>query len=210
MSAPRTRALDPPSLCAPVLLPAIASAVGFAAVFYGEDQDGVAEILKADAVVADPETHLGRFDILEALGHAAFARGEITSHNMQNADCCSLVDRAKVGFGFVSPGDLLPHRYWPLLSGSSGGPAHALEIFEGKAKLGEHFFMGNGRVILEPFFGGFDGANLFFADRFVVNGSVGETAGHGIADRLKEMNNGGELLHRQHVEQRVGLLGVLE
>jgi hypothetical protein len=34
---------------------------------------------------------------------------------MQNADCCSLVDRAKVGFGFVGPGDLLPHRYWPLL-----------------------------------------------------------------------------------------------
>jgi hypothetical protein len=57
------------------------------------------------------------------------------------------------------------------------GAAHALEIFEGKAKLGEHFFMGNGCVILEPFFGGFDGTNPFFADRFVFNGSVGETCG---------------------------------
>jgi hypothetical protein len=64
-------------------------------------------------------------------------------------------------------------------------------------------------VLGEPFFGGFDGTHLFFADRFVVNGSVGETAGHGIADRLKEMNDGGELLHRQHVEQRVGLLAFL-
>ena len=27
------------------------------------------------------------------------------------------------------------------------GTAHTLEIFEGKAKLGEHFFVGNGRVI---------------------------------------------------------------
>jgi hypothetical protein len=83
-------------------------------VFYGEHQDGITEIMKADAVVADTETQFGRFDILEALD-IAFARGEITSHNMQNADCCSLVDRAKVGFGFVGPGDLLPHRYWPLL-----------------------------------------------------------------------------------------------
>jgi|HubBroStandDraft_4_1064222.scaffolds.fasta_scaffold03042_5 hypothetical protein len=111
--APLTR--FPRPLC---LLPAIekmsASAVGFAAVFYGEHQDGITEIMKADAVVADAETQLGRLDILESLD-IAFARGEITSYSMQNADCCSLVDRAKVGFGFVGPGDLLPHRYWPLL-----------------------------------------------------------------------------------------------
>jgi hypothetical protein len=78
----------------------------------------------------------------------AFARGEITSHNMQNADCCSLVDRAKVGFGVVGPGDLSSPSLLALAVRSKRGAAHALEISEGKAKLGEHFFMGNGRVIL--------------------------------------------------------------
>jgi hypothetical protein len=95
------------------VLPACVSAVGFTAVFYGERQEGIAEIVKADAVVADAKTQFGRFDTLEALD-IAFAGGEITSHNMQNPECCSLVDSAEVGFGFVGPGDLLPNRYWPL------------------------------------------------------------------------------------------------
>ncbi len=90
------------------------SAVGFAAVFDGEDHDGVNEIVEADAVVAGAETQFGRFDILEALD-IAFACGEVTSHNMQNVERGSLIDSAKVSFGGVGPGDLLPHRYWPLL-----------------------------------------------------------------------------------------------
>src|SRR5215469_1530474 len=56
------------------------------------------------------------------------------------------------------------------------GVSQALEIFEGQAELGEHFFVGNGRVSLEPFLGGFDRAPLFFADRLVVDGSVGQAA----------------------------------
>jgi hypothetical protein len=40
------------------------SAVDFAAVADGEDEDGVTEIVEADAVVADAEAELGRLDIL--------------------------------------------------------------------------------------------------------------------------------------------------
>lgn len=68
----------------------------------------------ADAVIPDAETELWRFDILEALD-IAFAGDEITSHDMQDAERGGLVDSAEVGFGWVGPGDLLPHRYWPLL-----------------------------------------------------------------------------------------------
>jgi hypothetical protein len=89
-------------------------AVGFAAVFYGEDQDGVSEIVEADAVVAHAETELGRFDVLESLD-IAFAGGKVTSHDMQDAERGGLVDSAKVSFGWIGPGNLLPHRYWPLL-----------------------------------------------------------------------------------------------
>ena len=49
-------------------------------------------------------------------------------------------------------------------------------LYSSDLELGEHFFVGNGFVILEPFPGRFDGAHLFFADRFVVYGSVGKTA----------------------------------
>lgn len=82
--------------------------------FHGEDHDGVSEIVKANAVVTDTEAEFGRLDILEAF-NIAFSRGEITSHNVQNAKSGSLVDSTKVGLGLVSPGDFLPHRYWPLL-----------------------------------------------------------------------------------------------
>jgi len=79
---------------------ACSSAVGFAAVFYGEDQDGVSEIMEADAVVADAEAELWRLDVLEALD-IAFVGGEITSHDMQDAERGGLVDSAEVGFGRV-------------------------------------------------------------------------------------------------------------
>lgn len=71
-------------------------AVGFAAVFYGEDQDGISEIVEADAVVADAEAELWWFDVLESLD-IAFAGGEITSHDMQDAERGGLVDSAEVG-----------------------------------------------------------------------------------------------------------------
>jgi len=58
-------------------------AVGFAAVFYGEDKDGIAEIVEAYAVVADAEAVLWRLNVLEVLD-IAYAGGEITSHDMQD------------------------------------------------------------------------------------------------------------------------------
>jgi hypothetical protein len=39
-----------------------ASAVDFAGVLDGEDEDGIAVVVEADAVVADAEAHLWRFD----------------------------------------------------------------------------------------------------------------------------------------------------
>jgi hypothetical protein len=50
--APLTR-LPPPLCLLPALEKVSASAVGFAAEFYGEHQDGITEIMKADAVVVD-------------------------------------------------------------------------------------------------------------------------------------------------------------
>lgn len=81
--------------------------------FYGENQDGIAEIVESHAIVADAEAELWRLNILKALD-IAFAGGEITSHDMQDAEGGSLIDSAEVSLGLVGPGDLLPHRYWPL------------------------------------------------------------------------------------------------
>jgi hypothetical protein len=77
--------------------------------FYREHHDRLAEVLKANAVVTGPKPELGRFDILAPLD-IAFAGGKIASQTMQNVECCSSIDSAKVGFGLVSPSNLLPHR----------------------------------------------------------------------------------------------------
>ena len=68
-------------------------AVGIAAVADGEDFDGVAEIVEADAVVADAEPQLGWLDILEALD-VAFAGGKIAGDGVEDAEGCWLVDSA--------------------------------------------------------------------------------------------------------------------
>jgi len=54
------------------------SAVGFAAVLDGQDEDGIAKIAEADAIVASPETKFRRLDVLEALD-IAFAGREKAS-----------------------------------------------------------------------------------------------------------------------------------
>ena len=65
---------------------------------------------------------------------------------------CFLSDLAANGPSKVGDSDGTADFYLPALLALAvrvkRGAAHALEIFEGKAKLGEHFFMGNGRVIL--------------------------------------------------------------
>ncbi len=87
--------------------------------FYGEDQDGISEIVEANAVVAGAEAELRRLNVLELLD-IAYARGEITSHDTQDAKRGGLVDSAKVGFGLLGLGDLPPRRHWPVPWGSRG------------------------------------------------------------------------------------------
>jgi len=67
------------------------SAVGFAAMLYGEDHNRIAEIMEADPVVAAAQSELWRLGILKAF-NIAFAAGEITSQRVQNAERGSSVD----------------------------------------------------------------------------------------------------------------------
>jgi hypothetical protein len=64
------------------------SAVGFAAVLNGGDVQGVADVVEADAVVADAQAELWRLDVLKAL-HVAFSGGGEVSQDVQNAPGCS-------------------------------------------------------------------------------------------------------------------------
>jgi len=50
------------------------SAISIAAMFYGDDLDGVAKVMEADAVIPDTETEFRRFDIMEPLDIAFAAR----------------------------------------------------------------------------------------------------------------------------------------
>ena len=68
---------------------------------YGEDEDGVSEVVEADAVVAGAEPELGRLDTLEPL-HVAFAGGEIAGDGVEDAEGRNLVDGAEVGLALVS------------------------------------------------------------------------------------------------------------
>jgi hypothetical protein len=84
------------------------SAVGFAAVPDGEDFDGVAEIMEADAVVADAEPELRGIDVLETF-YVAFAGGEETGQSMEDTKRSWLVDGAELSLGLVCPDDLPGH-----------------------------------------------------------------------------------------------------
>src|SRR6185437_7731563 len=94
------------------------SAICFAAMFDGEDEDGVTVVVEADAVVANAQAQLGRLDILKSL-HVAFTRGEIAGEGVQDVQRRRLIDCTQIGLGLVGPGSpLLIHDHCPGWRGS--------------------------------------------------------------------------------------------
>ena len=87
---------------------AAVSAVGFAAVCYSGDANGVAEIMKAHTVVANAQPELGRFNVLETL-HVAFAGVQITGQRVEDAKGSRLIDGAELGLGLIVPDNVFSH-----------------------------------------------------------------------------------------------------
>jgi hypothetical protein len=54
-------------------------------VFYSGDAKGVAVVMEAHAIVADPQPELGRFNVLETL-HVAFAGFQVAGERVQDAE----------------------------------------------------------------------------------------------------------------------------
>ena len=106
MNAQRTRALD--STPSPLLFASrygknvnekweeCVSAVGFAAVFYGSDADGISVVMKTHAVVTDAHPELRRFNVLETLD-IAFASFQVAGQRVQNAESAGLIDGTELG-----------------------------------------------------------------------------------------------------------------
>jgi hypothetical protein len=75
---------------------ATALAIGFAAMLYGEDFEGVVPIVKAKPVVAEAQAELRRFDVLESLD-IAFTASDESGERVQDAECCLPINSAELG-----------------------------------------------------------------------------------------------------------------
>ncbi len=95
------------------------SAIGFAAVFDCCDADAVAVVMKADAVVADPQPELRRFDVPEAL-NVSLARVQVAGQRAENTESGGLIDGAELRLGLIVLDNVLAHAQRSALWGSSG------------------------------------------------------------------------------------------
>ena len=95
--------------------------------FYREEDDRVAGIVKANAIVANTQSVLGRLDVPKAF-HIAFANADETCQRVQDAQSRRLVDCAELCAGLVTPGNLLAHLLLAGVFWVKRGLAHALEI----------------------------------------------------------------------------------
>lgn len=86
---------------------------------HGTDANSVSVVMKANAIVADPQPELRRFDALEALD-VAFTSLQITGQRVEDTEGGRLIDGAKLTLGLVVPDDVLAHAYRPVLCGSGG------------------------------------------------------------------------------------------
>jgi hypothetical protein len=84
--------------------------------------------------------------------------------------------------------------------------AHACEVFRGQAELGRDFFVRNALATVERSAGSGDLTSFFIRDRFIVNGSVGETVSYGIGHHFEQVNDGGNLAGSQPLDEIVSLL----
>ena len=173
-------------------------AVGFGAMPYGVDDEGVLGLFgEADAVVADAEPKL--FGVaLQLLDVALAGLGEAVERG-ENPHGVGAVDAPDIGAGRGRPVDQL-HAF-----------GSALEVFGGESELGQQLRVRDGLagVLGQPCLGLGDGAALVFVLRFVVDGGVGDGAGDGIEHRLQEADDGGDLAGSHAVDQFVRLfLGV--
>jgi hypothetical protein len=65
-------------------------------------------VMETDAVVADAEAELGRFDTLEALD-VAFAGLEISGQRVEDTQGGRPIDRAELRLGLIVPDNALAH-----------------------------------------------------------------------------------------------------
>jgi hypothetical protein len=98
-----------------------------------------------------------------------------------------------------------------MLSDSSRGDRAecdpcALKIFESEAELGQNFFVRNALATVEGGAGSGDLTSFFLRDWLIVQGGIGETASHRISHHFEQMNDGGNLVGSQTLDQIVGLL----
>jgi hypothetical protein len=86
------------------------------------------------------------------------------------------------------------------------GAAHAFEVFEGEAELGQHLLVRNALATVKGVASGSDLTGLVLRHRFIVQGSVGQAAGDGIEDSLEQADHGGKLCRAKPVNEFVGVL----
>jgi hypothetical protein len=135
---------------------------------------------------------------------------------MQEIDGGFAVDAAHVGFGLFSPSNLLGHCFFSrgLMAGADRprgerSLAHSFKIGHGESEFGQHFFVRNRLVVLEPFAGFGDGALFFVADLFIFGGRICQGAGNRIEHDFEQAAHGGEFFRGQDIEHRVRLLALL-
>ena len=87
--------------------------------FDGCDADDVAVIMEADAVVANPQPKLWRFDVLETFD-IAFAGFQIAGQRAEDTEGGGLIDGAELSLGVIVPDNLFAHAQRCALCGSSG------------------------------------------------------------------------------------------
>lgn len=76
--------------------------------FYGGYANDVSLVMEADAVVANAQAKLRRFDVLEALD-VAFTSVKIAGQRMQDAEGSGLVDGTELSLGMVVPDNAPVH-----------------------------------------------------------------------------------------------------
>lgn len=164
--------------------------------------------MEADSVVSNSETELWRFDILKSLD-VSFAGDDVAGESVEDAQGCGLFDHAQVGFRPVAPNDLLRHILFVGDVWLDRRSAHALEVLGSKAKFGENLFVRNAFAAGERLLGRLGLASLLFADRLIVIGRAGQSAGEGIEHDLQQTDHGGDLAGSHAVDQFMRVLSVV-
>jgi hypothetical protein len=170
------------------------SAIGFAAVQDATNFDPVRSSNKEEPIIGDAEAEF--ISPVQCL-HVILTRFGKALQTGKDAHGCGFIQAANIGLAVQSR------------RSASSFLVVAVDLSLRDPEFRQNLLVGNGLIMLQPHTGFIERLDLFFADRFVFDGGISDSASNGVNHDFQQANHGIQLATIEPIHKFVRVLFLL-